>query len=197
MISQPLLDRVSDNIRGHCAAKGYVRGPNWNPLTPWDSVAALAMARSLRQSGRFDDYVAIAPEGHVYGYFLERLGSRVLSVLVDYPPRRVDLVDDLSAIRGRQVLLVEDDVVSGVSLALVVNTLASYEPRSLSLYLGRGKDSQQLQNVPASIAAVYLSEDHLDPAERRRYEAEFVEFFGNSGPNDQELGVEPEPHGSN
>lgn len=184
MVSQQLLDRISDNVRGHCAGKGYVRGPNWNPLTPWDSVAALAMARSLQQSGRFDDYVAMAPEGHVYGYFFERLGTPVLSIVVDYPPKRVDLVDDLSAIRGRRVLLVEDDIVSGVSLALVVKELARYWPRSLSLYLGREKDSQQLQNVPSAVTAVYLAEDHLDPTERERHEAEFVEFFGSTVPND-------------
>jgi hypothetical protein len=90
------------------------------------------------------------------------------------------------AIRGRRVLLVEDDMVSGVSLTLVVLELAQYAPRSLSLYLGREKDSQQLQNVPSPITEVYLAEDHLDPAERGRYEAEFVEFFGSSGSDDPE-----------
>jgi hypothetical protein len=60
MVPQLLLDCISDNIRDHCAAKGYVSGPNWNPLTPQDSVATLAMARLLVQSGRFDDYIAIA-----------------------------------------------------------------------------------------------------------------------------------------
>jgi hypothetical protein len=187
MVSQQLLNRVSDDVERHCAAKGYVRGPNWNPLTPWDSVAAFAMARSLIQSGQFDDYVTIAPEGHVYGYFFECLGTQPLCVSVDYPPKRVDLVDDLKALRGRRVLLIEDDIISGVSLNLVVRELARYAPRSLSLYLGREKDSQQLQNVPPPIAGVYLAEDHLDPAERERYGAEFVEFFRSSGSEDPDL----------
>jgi hypothetical protein len=178
MVSQRLLDRVAENIRSHCAAKGYVSGPNWNPLTPQDSVAAFAMARWLQQSGRFDDYLAVAPEGHVFGYFFERLGIPMLSAFVEYPPRCVDLVDDCSAIRGRRVLVVEDDIISGVSLALVVSALATYAPRSLSLYLGRDKESQQLENVPELITEVYLAEDHLDPAERGRYDAEFVKFFG-------------------
>ena len=106
------------------------------------------------------------------------LESRFSPVFVDYPPRCVHHVDDLSAIRDRRVLLVEDDIVSGVSLELVVRELATYAPRSLSLYLGREKESQQLQNIPSSITEVYLAEDHLDPAERKRHETEFVEFFG-------------------
>ena len=41
----------------------------------------------------------------------KRLGARVLSILVDYPPTRVELAEDLSAVRGGRVLLIEDDVV--------------------------------------------------------------------------------------
>jgi hypothetical protein len=189
MVSQHLLDFIAGEVRRHCAVKGYVSGPNWNPLTPRDSIAALAMARSLLRAGRFDHYLAIAPEGHVYGYFFERLGARVLSVAVDYPPRRAELVDDLSAIRGRRVLLVEDDIISGVSLGLVVSALATYEPRSVSLYLGRDKEDQHLQNVPPSIAEVYLAEDHLDPTERGRYEADLLEFFGRAGPGAPDPGA--------
>jgi hypothetical protein len=85
-----LLERVAEAVHGHCAAKDYASGRNWNPLTPQDSVAALAMARHLTGSGAFDHYVAVAPEGQVYGFFFERLGARVLSIFVDYPPTRVE-----------------------------------------------------------------------------------------------------------
>ncbi len=44
MISPELLQRVARQYVKHCAAGGYSDGPNWNPLTPWDGVAALAMA---------------------------------------------------------------------------------------------------------------------------------------------------------
>jgi hypothetical protein len=180
MVPRELLDRVAEDIRRYCAAKGYVAGPNWNPLVPWDSVAAFAMAKALVSSGQFDDYLAIAPEGHVYGYFFERLGARILSIYVDYPPRRADLVDDLSPLQGRRVLLIEDDLVSGISLELVTRELVNHPPRELSLYLGRQKDYQQVQNVPGSVTAVYLAEDHLDPAERAKHEADFVNCFGHS-----------------
>ncbi len=175
MISPELLQRVARQCVKHCAARGYVDGPNWNPLTPWDSVAALALARLL--VGQFDHFVAMAPEGHVYGYFFEQLGARVLSVFVDYPPRRLELVEDLSEIQGGRVLLLEDDVISGISLRLAVTELLKYAPASLSLYLGREADYQQVQNVPPEIEAIYLAEQCLDPGERPRHEAEFEAFF--------------------
>jgi hypothetical protein len=41
------------------------------------------MAKLL--AGQFDQYVAVAPEGHIYSYVFERLGIPVLSVHTDYP----------------------------------------------------------------------------------------------------------------
>ena len=101
----------------------------------------------------------------------------ILSICVDYPPTRVESVDDLSAIHRRRVLLIEDDVVSGISLELVMKEVALHGPSSVSLFLGREKDSQQLQNVPPQIDRVYLTEDCLDPAARGQYESEFLDFF--------------------
>jgi hypothetical protein len=135
------------------------------------------MARRIVESKAFDHYIAVAPEGHVYGFFFERLGIRLLSVEVDYPPTHVGLPDDLSVLCGRRVLVVEDDVVSGLSLRLVISEIARYGPSSVSLYLGRKKSSQQLHNVPPEIERIYLAEDDLDPAERNRYESEFVDMF--------------------
>jgi hypothetical protein len=177
MISKRLINRVSDGVQRHCIKKGYKRGPNWNPLTPWDSVAALAMADYLIGSDLFDEYIAIAPEGHVYGYFFEKHEAQVLSVCVDYPPKHVQMVDDLSGIYNRRVLLIEDDIISGISLSLVVQALAEYSPQSISLYLGRSIESQQLQNVPPSITNVCLAEKLLPPSDRAQRETRFIEFF--------------------
>src|SRR5262249_11676120 len=93
VVSTDLLRQVAAAVRGHCASKGCVWGRNWNPLTPHDSVAALAMAKYLIGLRAFDHYVAVAPEGHVYGFFFERLGTQVLSIFVDYPPTRVESAD--------------------------------------------------------------------------------------------------------
>ena len=177
MVSQELLERVADAVRTHCRGRGYVPAPWLNPLVPHDSVAAWTMARRLTAEERFDDYVAVAPEGHVYGFFFEKFGASVLSVFVDYPPKHFAAVDDLARIRDRRVLILEDDVLSGVTLALVVRGLQAYGPRALALYLGREKDYQQLQNVPPAVSPIYLAEDYLEPSLRERAEADFAAFF--------------------
>jgi hypothetical protein len=178
MIPRDIADRVLADVRKHCEGKGYREGPGVNNFVPHDCVAAFAMARLLVESGDFDHYVAIAPEGHIYGYFLERLGVTVLSVFADYPPTQCDSTDDLSALRGGRVLLVEDDVIGGRTLRLVVAHLLRFSPRSLSLYLGHTKGIQHLPNVPREIGATYLAEDHLDWGGRQVHEEDFAGFFG-------------------
>jgi hypothetical protein len=73
--------------------------------------------------------------------------------------------------------MIEDDVIGGATLRLVVKHLLSYEPQSLSLYLGHTKGIQHLRNVPPGITKTYLAEDCLDPISRPQHEAEFMAFF--------------------
>jgi hypothetical protein len=86
--------------------------------------------------------------------------------------------EELSALRGGRVLLIEDDVIGGASLRLVVGALLGYKPRSLSLYPGHTRGVQHLENVPPEITKTYLAEGYLDPRQWPRYEAELVTFFG-------------------
>ena len=109
MLSEQLLEWVVADVRRHVRrSKGYEEGPWVNPLAPVDCVAAFSMARLLAGRGLFDHCIAVAPAGHVYGYFFERLGVPVLSVHVGYPPRRVEVLDDLAVVRGGHVLLREE-----------------------------------------------------------------------------------------
>jgi len=101
----------------------------------------------------------------------------VLSVFVDYPPTRCDSADDLTVLRGGRVLIVEDDVIGGRTLRLVVDHLKQFATRSLSLYLGHTKGIQHLSNVPAEIDVTYLAEDHLDCDQRDADEEDFIQFF--------------------
>jgi hypothetical protein len=177
-----IRDRVLADVRRHCEDKDYREGPGVNNFVPHDAVAAFAVARSLTRSGLFDRYVAVAPEGHIYGYFFERLGAEVLSVFTDYPPTRCESHDDLAVLRGGRVLLIEDDVIGGGTLRLVVGHLRRFSPASLAVYLGHTKGIQHVRNVPKEIAATYLAEDHLDEGRRREYEAAFAAFFGRARP---------------
>jgi hypothetical protein len=179
MISQGLLEQVVAEVGKHVReSKGYETESWINPLTPVDSVAAFAMAKALTEQQLFDHCVSVAPEGHVYGYFFEKcFGASILSVHVDYPPRRCEVLDDLDPVRGKRVLILEDDVASGTTLRYVIGALQEYEPRSIDLYLGRPKDGQVLDHVDPAIGTVYLAEDHLDPHRRKEYEIQFVERF--------------------
>ena len=67
-------------------------------------------------------------------------------------------------------------MVRRVTLRLVVHAFGQHGPRSLALYLGRRKEDQILENVPAEVSAVYLAEDHLRPAERGQDEIDFATF---------------------
>ena len=177
MVPQDLRDRVLADVRRHCEAKGYHEGPSVNNFVPHDAVAAFAMAGSLMGSSLFDHYVAVAPEGHIYGYFFEQLGAKVLSVFTDYPPTCCESLDDLSVLKGGRVLLIEDDVIGGRTLRLVVAHLRQFSPASLALYLGHTKGIQHLQNIPQEMAAVYLAEDYLDESERDANQKSFAAFF--------------------
>lgn len=179
MVSPELLEQVVADVGKHVRqAKGFEEESWINPLTPVNSVAAFAMAKLLTEQAAFDHCVSVAPEGHVYGFFFERLGASILSVHVDYPPRRCEVLDDLRTLRGKRVLILEDDVASGITLGYVVGAIQEYEPRSLDLYLGRPKDGQVLDNIDPAIGKVYLAEDYLDSGRLEEYEAWFVSFFG-------------------
>jgi hypothetical protein len=177
MASRQLLDAVLEDVRRHCQTRGYREGQGVNNFVPHDAVAAFAMAEFLMAAG-FDRYLAIAPEGHIYGYFFERLGGSVLSVFTDYPPTRVSAEDDLRTVQGRRVLLIEDDVIGGGTLRLVVEHLRQFSPGSLALYLGHTKGIQHLRNVPAEIAQVFVAEDCLSLNSRPKLEQRFADFFG-------------------
>lgn len=178
MVPQQLMERVVAEVTSHVrASKGYEEESFINPLTPVDSVAAFAMAKLLTEQNAFDVCVSVAPEGHVYGYFFKQFGAPILSVHVDYPPRRCEILDDLEVIRDKSVLILEDDVASGTTLRHVVNALMEHKPQSIDLFLGRRKDSQVLDSIHPAISKVFLAEEHLDAVRREDYEAQFVSFF--------------------
>ena len=177
MVSRHVLDAVLADVRRHCQSRGYREGPGVNNFVPHDAVAAYGMAKLLVATG-FDRYVAIAPEGHIYGYFFERLGAPVLSLFADYPPTRCTSEDDLRSIQGQRVLLIEDDIIGGRTLRLVVDFLWQFSPQSLALYLGHTKGVQHLQNVPSSVGKVYVSEDCLGENARPSLERQFEAHFG-------------------
>ena len=179
MVPQQLLDKVATDVLRHCReSKGYDDSPGVNALVPVDSVDAFAMAKSLTAENAYDYCVSVTPEGHVYGYFFEKFGATVLSVYVDYPPTRCEVLDDLSVLQDQRVLILEDDVISGITLRFTIDALMAHDPTSLALFLGRSKEFNLLENVGPEINKIHMAEDYLDSEQRNDYETEFIDYFG-------------------
>jgi hypothetical protein len=170
------VSAVERDILEHCRRRGATEGPGVNNLAPHDPTLAWAMARRLAGAAH-DVRVAVAPEGHVYGYFLERLGARVLEVRVGFPPVSIESRLGPSEIEGRSVLVVEDDVMGGATLRLVAAELGRHGPARLDLWLGHSIGIQHPENVPADYGEVFYAERALDLRRYDEYEAEFLEEF--------------------
>ena len=177
MQTKSIYSEVCKDVQRHCMAKGYLEGNGVNNFIPHDAIASFGMAKLL--AGKFDRYVAVAPEGHIYSYFLERMGFPVLSVFTDYPPTCCTSAGDLTMLENQRVLLIEDDVISGRTLQLVVDFIRQFKPASLALYLGHNIGIQHLGNVPREINSenIYVAERSLSQQDWLILEDEFLEFF--------------------
>lgn len=171
------LAAVYEDIEQYCHAKGYREGPGVNNFVPHDPVLAFAMAKHLIGAQCFDNFLVVAPEGHIYGYFFESLGCRTIEVLVPYPAVTIQLRDDLAVTRNNRILIIEDDVVSGESLRLVTKALCNYKPERIDLFLGHLGAFQHLDNLPAVISKVYLVDDMLRNFDYDVLECGFLDFF--------------------
>ena len=170
---------VCTAVKSYCEEKGYREGRGVNNVVPHDAIAAFGMVRHLvAVSGvGFDHYLAVAPEGHIYGYFFEQFGAKTMEVYVPYPPDDIQVIDDLSGIGGQRVLVIEDDVISGTSLRIVVTELLRHEPAEIHLFLGHSRGIQHLVNVPVEISRTYLSDEIYTLADVATLEVEFISFF--------------------
>ena len=177
MNAKMIYSAICKDVQRYCRAKGYHEGDGVNNFIPHDAVASFGVAKLL--AGKFDRYVAVAPEGHIYGYFLERMGCPVLSVFTDYPPTCCTSEEDLTLLENQRVLLIEDDVISGRTLQLVVDYVGQFKPALLALYLGHNIGIQHLGNVPREINSenIYVAERLLTNDDWRNLEDEFTTFF--------------------
>ena len=177
MQTKSIYTAVCEDVQRHCMAKGYREGNGVNNFIPHDAIASYGVAKLL--AGKFDRYVSVAPEGHIYGYFLERMGISVLSVFTDYPQTCCTSDDDLTVLENKRILLIEDDVISGKTLQLVVDYIKQFNPASLALYLGHNIGIQHLSNVPREIEreSIYVAERSLNQKDWMNLENEFLEFF--------------------
>lgn len=96
-----------------------------------------SLAHRLIQGKIFDIAVGVAREALSYSCLFEKLGAPVLNVLVkEEKDREYSELDDLAKIKGKRILILEDDVVSGKTVKIVTKELKKYKPKSMQLYIG-------------------------------------------------------------
>ena len=73
--------------------------------------------------------------------------------------------------------IIEDDIISGRSLQLVVGELLRNEPSEINLFLGHSKGIQHLDNIPGEISRTFIVEDIYACCDPISLEQEFLRFF--------------------
>ena len=133
-----------------------------------DLLASFSSVRRLMEEGGVDIGIAIGSEGFMYASMFELLGLPVRNINIDEycttEDRPYKELDDVSAIKGKHSLFIEDDVRTGKTLEKAYDRIKRYSPASVSVYLGIPEKGQHLQNVPREFRKIYKKKW------RRRYE---------------------------
>lgn len=135
------------------------------PLTSFSSV------RTTLDAGEVEIGIAVGPEGFMYASIFELFGFPVRNIHIDEycatEDRPYRELDDISDIRGKHVLFIEDDVQTGRTLEKAYRMISRYSPASVSVYLGTPEKGQKLGNVPRELRATYTTPNFLPDAEAR------------------------------
>ncbi|HII39301.1 TPA: phosphoribosyltransferase [Candidatus Micrarchaeota archaeon] len=132
-----------------------------NKHLPHDTLAAFHAAAKAVKSGGFDYALIVGPEGVAYEARFNELGLPTVAVNVPEArpgkPRQLKKLDDLSLLKGKKVLVVEDDVRTGATLQRVLKAIKPHAPASLELFLGLPEHLQLLKNVPADFKRMHIT----------------------------------------
>ncbi|MFH1654530.1 MAG: hypothetical protein ABIE74_10835 [Pseudomonadota bacterium] len=109
--------------------------------------------------GDFDMVLVIGPEGGKYAAPFEMLRLPVTQIHIDDfdKGRPYKVIGNLEELRGRRILLLEDDVHSGSTLNRTLSLVLPFEPEALDLFLGNPIHYQNLENVPKVIRNIYTN----------------------------------------
>lgn len=132
-----------------------------NSHYPSNPLAAFHVAQMAVKKG-FDIAIIVGPEGFAYEPYFRDFG--VPTVAVNIPesregePRTIKLIDDLSVLRGKSVLVVEDDVRTGATLQKLLEHLKPHAPERIGLYLGQPEGFQKTANIPPGFEETFIAE---------------------------------------
>ena len=164
--TQPLpLGFESELIRARYSKQGEEAAKRRNvenPHYPSNPLAAFNAAQKAVREG-FDIILIVGPEGFAYEPYFQDLGMPTVAVNIpesgENEPRTIKLFEDLTALQGKKVLVVEDDIRTGATLQKLLEHLQPHNPASLGLYLGQPEQFQKVTNIPPSFEKIYLAED--------------------------------------
>jgi len=146
---------------------------------PSNPLAAFNAAQKAVQNG-FDVALIVGPEGFAYEPYFQDLGIDTVAINIpentEGEPRNITLLNDLSILEGRKVLVVEDDVNTGATLTKLLEGIESYHATELGLYLGQPKKFQKIMNIPPAFEKVYIAQD-ISPTAGKEYR-DFMETKG-------------------
>ena len=132
---------------------------------PHDLLASFSSVRKVMEEKEMDIGVAIGPEGFVYASMFDLLGLPVRNIYIDEycttEDRPYKELDDVSAIKGKHTLFIEDDVRTGKTLKKAYDKIKKYSPADVSVYLGIPERKQNLHNVPREFRKIYTTPTNL------------------------------------
>jgi hypothetical protein len=130
---------------------------------PHQYTSAFRSAQEALQKGRYDAAVIVGPEAFAYEPIFRDLGVATFAVNIPETEfggkRSLKRLEGLGTLKGRRVLVVEDDVRSGATLKRLLRTLRFSGPfAELGLYLGLPTFRQLPENVPLSFKQVFIAD---------------------------------------
>ncbi|MFO1519097.1 MAG: phosphoribosyltransferase [bacterium] len=130
---------------------------------PHHYTAAFRKAAEAVQEGNYEIALIVGPEAFAYEPMFLDLGLPTVSVNIpetDFGGRRsLKRFEDLSILRGKRVLVVEDDVCSGATLNRLLKTLRRFGPfAEMGLYLGLPSVRQTAENIPPDFQRVFIAD---------------------------------------
>jgi len=160
----------------------YAEKHGWGKVfKPHSRLESAVNADMIIRSGDIDIGLSVEPEGCAYAYFFETLGLGVLHVYAEFDGMGgidFQLAEPLDAMRGRRVLIIEDDIRSGLTMRNVLEGIRGIDVGSYSLFLGNNLAYQNLDSVPPQIVRTYLNTMERTGLDRDALEARFVELLG-------------------
>ncbi|MBF0105997.1 MAG: phosphoribosyltransferase [Deltaproteobacteria bacterium] len=141
------------------------RGIESIPTIPQSYTAAFLTAQAAFEDG-YDVALIVGPEAFSFEPLFVDLGISTVAVNIpeiDYDgDRTLTILDSLSKLKGKKVLVVEDDIRSGATLRALVKGLQPALPKKLGLFLGLPIARQRLESIPAIFDKAYTTNTEQD-----------------------------------